>query len=322
MLTTIDKNNLYIHIDRSLISILEYPQHNDDVSDKMKKISKQITAKYQTENNDIQYANEYGCRSQYQLENEISKIAIWFDRYFQNGHRSQKIEKPYTLAKIQVTHKKKDDYSEHHKLLLYIDHLLNQYVATRYAYVREIEIAADTPNPELGQRLFKQLCPYRASYQGWEFKRNGKRKIRRKRFLKGAIDQYYQSHVEREKKRDHKEVRQRQWHNYIHQYGDMDIWRMELRLYHTYLKRYGLWEHSDIISQIDSIYKQHVVLIEPDWDVISEEYPQYLRWYDYSSPALITAMRGANAPPSAYLRNKMLIRTALPSLIFDDRTTY
>lgn len=303
----LDNYRIYVHLDKADISVMGRPEHNSQISQYAPLLAHSIAVclhEGQVRTGRLQNT-EYGWMQKLYVEYATGRITLRYDKRFRNiplDTEEAKFQK-YIMMHVTIENYNKLDYSHHHYVCRIVDACLEQHWTTRDYHIRRAELAGDTLDLTVGAELFRTMVPYNACIEGWECKGkspehpNG---LKRRAWVSGADGQYYWgSKTEVDKERDH---RRREWNPHIHKYGEIPIWRIELRLGWKYLSERGIRNHDQLLGQVESLYRHNVRFKRPRLEDIRKflnkckqngkhkrftlkSWPAYLKWEAFSTCA-------------------------------------
>lgn len=304
MATRLDNYYIYMHLDKEDISIMGLPWHNEYMIEHIPVLAQSI-ANSLTSGIVFAYhtnGNETGYQRMLMIEYFSGRITIRYDKVFRGKPDFSKdvLFKKYIMASVVIENYHKLDCSSHHRVCLLIDLLLEQHWTTRDFHIRRCEIAADTLDKEAGTYIAQAMVPHRACLDGWECKNIDGQPIKRKAWVPFHDGQYYWGSKKDESK--DRQYRRREWNPHIHWYGNVPIWRIELRLSSKYLYDEGIRKHRDLLDRMEGLFTHNVKFLRPDLESIrkflfkcrqSRKYPEfikkawnsYLMWEQYSTCA-------------------------------------
>ena len=194
---SLDNNRIYLHLDKSDISVKGRPEDNSEVAQYVPWLAQSIAVclhEGQVREGRLQ-ETEYGWQQKLLVEYATGRITIRYNKRFRNSPVTEDERfKTYPLMHITIENYNKLDYSFHHYVCRVVDACLDQHWTTRDYHIRRAELAGDTLDQQVGEFLAMAMVPFNACIEGWECKckspehPNG---LKRKQWVKGAEGQYY-----------------------------------------------------------------------------------------------------------------------------------
>lgn len=308
----LDNYGIYLHLDKSDISVMGRPEHSSEIAQYVPLLAQSIAEclhEGQVKKGRLQ-KKEYGWQRKILVKYATGRITIRYDKRFRNSPDTETDQfKKFIMTHITIENYKKLDYSGHHYVCWVVDACLDQHWTTRDHHIRRAELAGDTRDQQVGEFLAMAMVPFNACIEGWECKcknpqhPNG---LKRKQWLQGAEGQYYWgSKTEVDKDREN---RRREWNPHIHWYGDIPIWRIELRLGRKYLAERNIRSHAQLLSQMVELYTGNVRFQRPKLEdirkflfkcrqnkkhpnFIAKSWKTYLKWELFSTCAWINDLQ-------------------------------
>jgi hypothetical protein len=139
-----------------------------------------------------------------------------------------------TMGYIRVVSKKKEDYTEHHRILGQLEMILNEYQPEWY--MRRCELSMDTRDSKIGYLMKARSVP---------------------RYFQGNCrvvgDTLYQ----------HKLTSTKSFKHYAREVNDTDIYRTEISLSRNWIRQQEYSSTMDILSNAETICRDSLMLKEP-----------------------------------------------------------